>query len=293
MTSLRNTFVFLKSDTSVLDNVTKFHRFDFVNPIQAKADELIQVQVSEIEIPLTYYNVTDENNVFDLKVTFSDDATDTLNKSFDLQNLTINDIVSEISAITGNDSSLTAEFITKSGKLKITATATTGKTVSRLEITALTTCNKLIGFVNTLSGTGSSITGDKLIDTNKTNNIYLETDLLLENRNSIGEKSGILTKTQMNGRFMDIIMDRPFADISMLLNKKDRYLDHINLRLVDDKNNSIDFNGHEFTVTLIFSFIKMDKLMLGELEEADDYKPFINTINTDLDEICDYEENEI
>ena len=69
---MRNTLVYLKSSSAVYNSETKFYRWNFMNPIQARKDELITTQVLEAEFPVSYYNVDSTNNEFELIVILED-----------------------------------------------------------------------------------------------------------------------------------------------------------------------------------------------------------------------------
>ena len=103
---MRNTLVYLKSSSAVYNSETKFYRWNFMNPIQARKDELITTQVLEAEFPVSYYNVDSTNNEFELVVILEDvDGTggvfytETYTKTLTPKQYTASQIASEIDAI--------------------------------------------------------------------------------------------------------------------------------------------------------------------------------------------------
>jgi len=135
--------------------------------------------------------------------------------------------------------------------------------------------------------------GDSVVDLNKTSNVYIETDLLLESRNTNGEKSGILAKIQIDRPFLGLVHYQSANTIPIELGRKDIYLDHIDLRLIDDVNESINFNGsNDFSITILFNYIKKDKLLLGEEIVSEDVIPIIDNINTG-DSCDEYSDNDV
>ena len=309
---MRNTLLFLKSKSATYNNETKFYRWNFMNPIQARKDELINIQAIEAEFPVSYYNVDSTNNVLEIIVVSNDvddnasdeDYTETYTLTLDPQNYSASQIATEINSLSDQThSGITCSYSNRTGKITITATATTAEpsdSIQKITIGANTTCNKLIGFStsqtitqSTLGNVSLDIEGDNVVDLNKTTNVYIETDLLLETRNTNGEKSGILAKVQINKPFLSLVHYQSANILPIQLGRKDTYLDHIDLRFVDDENEIINFNGdNDFSITLLFDYEKKDKLLLGEEIVTDDIIPIIDNINTG-DSCDEYSDNEI
>ena len=307
---MRNTLLFLKSKSATYNSDTKFYRWNFINPIQARKDEQITIQAIEAEFPVSYYNVDSTNNVLELIVVTDDtedsstteDYSETYTLTLPPQNYSASQIATEITS-SQTHSSIACSFSKRTGKMTITATASTNEpsdAVEKITIGANTTCNKLIGFNTgqtitqpTLGNLSLEIEGDNVVDLNKTTNVYIETDLLLETRNTNGEKSGILAKVQINKPFLSLVHYQTSHTLPIQLGRKDTYLDHIDLRFVDDENQSIEFNGdNDFSITLLFNFEKKDKLLLGEEIVTNDIIPIIDNINTG-DSCDEYSDNEI
>jgi hypothetical protein len=302
---MRNTLLFLKNKSATFNSDTKFYRWTLMNPIQARKDELLMCQVIEAEIPKTYYNVNSTNNVFSLNVITLDTDTATNHTStFSLtltpKNYSALEIASQINNISNSTyASIGCAFDNQTGKITITIGVLGGDDVVGLtSFNDANTCNRLIGFVSTTSISQVGVAtlvfeADRIVDLNLTNNVYIETDLLLESRNTRGEKSGILAKVQMEGGFLSLVHYQTAHNIPIELGRKDTYLDHIDLRFVDDNDVSVDFNGdNDFSITLLFNYIKKDKLLLGDEIVTDEHKPYIDTINTG-DSCDEYSDNEI
>jgi len=304
---MRNTLVFLKSDESTFNTDINYNRWSLTNPIQARKDELLTIQVIEAEFPVTYYNVDSTNNVLELIVVSDDtndsasneDYTETYTLTFDPQNYSASQIATEINSLSDQThSGITCSYSKRTGKIIITATATTAEpsdSIQKITIGSNTTCNKLIGFSigqtltqPTLGNVSLDIEGDNIVDVNRTNNIYMETDLLLESRNTYGEKSGILAKIQQNKKFLDVVHYQTNHDLPLELYKKDTYIDHIDLRILDDNNSPINFNGeNNYSITLLFQYIKKEKLLLGDdIQNEVISIPILSTIDNDNESDC-------
>tara|TARA_R100000988_G_C3998076_1_gene167064 strand:+ start:949 stop:1878 length:930 start_codon:yes stop_codon:yes gene_type:complete len=309
---MRNTLLYLKSNASTFNTDINFNRWLLTNPIQARKDELLTIQVIEAEFPITYYNVDATNNVFECVVITDDvddgasneDHTETYTLTLETRNYTAAQLAATIDAIGDKThSTLNCAYDKKTGKMILTATSTTAEpsdSSTKITIGANSTCNRLIGFsvgqTKTQPNTGNTalpMEGDNIVDMNRTNNIYIETDLMLDSRDTDGNRSGILAKVQQNKKFLDVCHYQTGHNLPLELDRKDTYLDHIDLRILDDNNIPIDFNGdNNYSITLLFSYIKKEKLLLGEEVEGVETLPIIDNINTG-DSCDEYSDNEI
>ena len=309
---MRNTLLFLKSNASTFNTDINYNRWLLTNPIQARKDELLTMQVIEAEFPITYYNVDTTNNVFECVIitddvddgASSEDHTETYTLTLDPRNYTASQLAVAIDALADKThSKLNCAYDKKTGKMTLTATSTTAEpsdSSTKITIGANNTCNRLIGFsvgqTKTQPNTGNTtlpMEGDNIVDMNRTNNIYIETDLMLDSRDTDGNRSGILAKVQQNKRFLEVVHYQTAHNLPLELDRKDTYIDRIDLRILDDNNIPIDFNGsNDYSITLLFSYIKKDKLMLGEEIEGVETMPIIDNINTG-DSCYEYSDNEI
>lgn len=306
----RNTFLYLKSNSGVFDTESRFYRFDLVNPIVSRPDELIQVQATEIEVPVSYYNIDTFNNYF--RIDFGAGlARGLFEHTVPVGNYTASQIVTELDTISNiiinsggalTTFSLTTLFDTKTSKFSFVITKVSGSDVDIIDVqyfndtTYTNYISQVVGVpaqtINVSDATHIKI-ADNVCDLNRTNNIYLETDMLLESRDTLGQKSGILSKIQMSGDLFSIVHWQNNANEYITLDKRDRYLDHINLRLVtENKSQNIDFNGAEWTLTLLFNFIKKEPILLGDdIQNEIITKQIISTFEND-DE-CYYSDNSV
>jgi len=309
---MRNTLLYLKSNASTFNTDINYNRWLLTNPIQARKDELLTIQVIEAEFPITYYNVDATNNVFECVIITDDvddgatneDHTETYTLTLESRNYTAAQLAATIDAITDKThSTLNCAYDKKTGKMTLTATSTTAEpsdSSTKITIGANSTCNRLIGFsvgqTKTQPNTGNTalpMEGNNIVDMNRTNNIYIETDLMLDSRDTDGNRSGILAKVQQNKKFLEVCHYQTGHNLPLELDRKDTYIDHIDLRILDDNNIPIDFNGdNNYSITLLFSYIKKDKLMLGQEVEGVETLPIIDNINTG-DSCYEYSDNDI
>lgn len=280
---MRNIFLYLKSSTAILDPDSRFHRFDLINPIIAKHDELINIRLVEAEIPISYYNITSSNNYFRVEFAFSPGSgAGVFEHTVPNGNYSASELLTELNTIAdvtvlGRDFRIVTLFDSKTSKFNFTISKVSGILVSITELSFFNNVlysnyvNKVVGVIpNTLVTTGESVTfvAQNVCSLGGTRNIYIESDKVFETRNFIGEKNGIIDKVQMDGGAFSIVHYQNKTNHSIQYDRKNNYLDHINLRLVgEDREQEIDFNGSEFTLSFLFTFTK-DKMLLGdEIEE--------------------------
>ena len=280
---MRNIFLYLKSSTAILDPDSRFHRFDLINPIIAKHDELINIRLVEAEIPISYYNITSNNNYFRVEFAFSPGSgAGVFEHTVPIGNYSVSELLTELNTIAdvtvlSRVFRIVTLFDNKTSKFNFTISKVSGILISITEIAFFTNVlytnyiNKAVGVVPiTLITTGESVTfiAQNVCSLGGTRNIYIESDKVFETRNFIGEKNGIIDKVQMDGGVFSIVHYQNKTNHSIQYDRKNNYLDHINLRLVgEDREQEIDFNGSEFTLSFLFTFTK-DKMLLGdEIEE--------------------------
>tara|TARA_R100001198_G_C5232031_1_gene210924 strand:- start:403 stop:1311 length:909 start_codon:yes stop_codon:yes gene_type:complete len=280
---MRNIYLYLKSSSATLDPDSRFHRFDLINPIIAKHDELINIRLVEAEIPISYYNITSSNNYFRVEFAFSPGSgSGVFEHTVPIGNYSATELLAELNTIAdvtvlGRDFRIVTLFDSKTSKYNFTISKVSGILVSITEIAFFTNVlytnyiNKAVGVVPiTLVTTGESVTfvAQNVCSLGGTRNIYIESDKVFETRNFIGEKTNIVGKVQMSGGAFSIVYYQNKTNQPIQYERKNKYLDHINLRLVgENREESIDFNGSEFTLAFLFTFTK-DKMLLGdEIEE--------------------------
>ena len=278
---MRNIFLYLKSSSAIQDTDSNYYRFDLVNPIVAKADEVINIKLVEAEIPISYYNITSSNNYFRVEFAFSPSSgAGVFEHTIPVGNYSASELLTELNTIAditilGRVFRLTTLFDSKTSKFNFTIAKISGILISITELAFFNNVlysnyiNKAVGVIPIVyATTGESITfiAQNVCALNGTRNVYIKTDKVFETRNFTGEKTNIVGRVQMNGGAFSIIYYQNKTNQSIQYEKKNNYLDHLNLRL-DGEDGIIDFNGSEFTLSFLFTFTK-DKIILGgDIEE--------------------------
>jgi len=90
---------------------------------------------------------------------------------------------------------------------------------------------------------------------NRTKNIYLlTTDFGLDTRtNTNNNKLSILSKVQASNAFAGIVSYQSETDNYITINPRINYIDHIDIYLRDDEGKTLDLNGVNFCVSLLFN----------------------------------------
>ncbi len=280
---MRNIYLYLKSSSATLDPDSRFHRFDLINPIIAKHDELINIRLVEAEIPISYYNITSSNNYFRVEFSFSPGSgSGVFEHTLPIGNYSATELLAELNTIAdvtvlGRDFRIVTLFDSRTSKYNFTISKVSGILVSITELSFFSNAlysnyiSKIVGVVPiTYETIGESITfiAQNVCSLGGTRNIYIDSDKVFETRNFTGEKTNIVGKVQMAGSAFSIVYYQNKTNQPIQYERKNKYLDHINLRLVgENREENIDFNGSEFTLAFLFTFTK-DKILLGdEIEE--------------------------
>ena len=285
---ISNSYVYLNSSVASYDDATKFYRFNFENAITPKFNHVIALQCTEIEMPISYYLVDDTNN----KLVILCEG-NSQNETFDItitsQNYDINELITELNlSQSGTDFNLVFSFDAQKQKISAVATAKNSNTsVTKITVSNSTTANKLTGFILNQEVTGSAasltLTGTNFINLHRTHNVFLKTDMLLNNLDTYGRKSNIITKGQVNANLSDIMIYKNDYSGKILLDKKVTYLDHINLRLTNDDDLNVNLNGLYFNITLYISYVELEERKFISPDDPQVItNPFVN-----FAEICD------
>lgn len=262
-----NVLLFLNSyhGDEIQPGVFKFH---LNNPIYARRDNIIKVELVKFEIPVSMYNFSASNNRLDIQVAYKISASqfDTFNITFPEKNYNINDIVSYINNTSPTTNiTLSAAYDKQRLKLNITATKNNNSVVGihHIKILDTTTCSRTLGLLTAdvqhqldmnLFTSASSLTleASSVINLSFPQVIFVKTDMKLENRDSHGEMSSVLSKIDIDKDFGQILHYKDESPITFDI--ADKYIDHVNIQLLDDDFDLIKSNGANFHCTLSFTF---------------------------------------
>ena len=129
--------------------------------------------------------------------------------------------------------------------------------ITTIEVLPATTALRLLGVTNSLSTDDTSsdtkiLEFPNAVNTNRTKNIYFFTDVFdTENSNNRNDGGSILAKVQANSLFNTIVSYQNESDAFISIPQQNTYIDHINIKLLDDDSEFLDFNRLNFTFSLV------------------------------------------
>ena len=282
-TSQSNALLFIESNQAYKhDGVDHFH---LANPITSRRGNRVLCQLAEAELPVSFYTFDSNNNKLSFEVagsTYGSPWTDTVSVTIPSKNYSINQLVAQLnSLISSLHFMFTASYDTQTLKLTFTLTdsAGIGTSISKFEI-GTSTCLTQLRFVKGQTGTvgvlPQSIEATNVINLHRTLNIYVRTNMKVDNLDSRGEQKGVIAKIQIDKDAGDIVHYRNIENAKFQLT--DTFLDHLKVVLLGDDGNKIDFNGLEYHLSFAFFFRKERedlnaatlKSKVDELEELND-----------------------
>ncbi len=199
----------------------------------------LSAKISHCEIPYSFYIINEYNNALiinDIKLTLSFgnyNAIDLLNKIYSL--------------MTDNNINATLYFDSSNGKYSLKSNNSfTVKESNIYKIIGLEKGN-YNGIIN-LESNLFELYFTYPVNTGGIRNIYIKTNLITENRQLQSNNNGILKSLPVNVPPYGIIMYNNNENISSIVKNKD--LSYLDIELLDDEGNYIDFNGFNWSICL-------------------------------------------
>ena len=287
-------YIYLNSIYSIFDDETKYHKFNLNKPIIAHGNT-IQIRLSEAEIPISYYNtIAGVNDSIIFKVTYTGDNK-TYNitipeKNYDADEME-NFLNTSLTALDANDITLRIAYDTQTLKYTLTASYTGAGSTKILKIEVVSsTANRTLGVTDALTTGDISLTKATLnflnsANLNRTKNIFLfmkETFDTDNTNNDSNQGHTILGKIQASEQFGSIVSYQNESDSFLSLPNQVTYLDHLNIKLVDDIWSNLDFQRLNFGISLIVQYTPKKQLIKNE-----NINTLEHMINMVEDELCD------
>ena len=287
-------YIYLNSIYSIFDDETKYHKFNLNKPIIAHGNT-IQIRLSEAEIPISYYNtIAGVNDSIVFKVTYTGDNK-TYNitipeKNYDADEME-NFLNTSLTALDANDIALRIAYDTQTLKYTLTASYIGSGSTKILKIEVVSsTANRTLGVTDALTTGDISLTKATLnflnsANLNRTKNIFLfmkETFDTDNTNNDSNQGHTILGKIQASEQFGSIVSYQNESDSFLSLPNQVTYLDHLNIKLVDDIWSNLDFQRLNFGISLIVQYTPKKELIKNE--NINTLEQMINMVE---DELCD------
>ena len=232
--------IFLQSKDATILQDNGSTAFFFLNKVLTPPTPNLNMMVGVIdcEIPVSYYNINENNNtliVNGVLITLDDqnynafNIQDTLNAKF--VTLSIDVVV---------------EFNQNSNKFTFTATSGTVNLSGG-------SLFKFLGYTETQRNTSVTILkGENCCNLGGTANIYVSSNFVINNLNSNGQYSGVLCKVLTDASGGSYIFYEPSEIQYHIVGNNS--VNNIVISLRDDELNTIDFNGLTFSITLSVQF---------------------------------------
>ena len=200
----------------------------------------MMVGIIDAEIPVSYYNINQFNN----QITIN-------NNAFTLESKNYNafDIQDELNnKFTAVSLSIVVEFNQQSNKFKFSYNGLEGN----VTINSGSLCSYLGFTVSQIGVSSSSIEGQNCCNLGGTSNIYVSSNFTINNLNSNGQYSGVLSKVLTDAPSGAYIFYQPSEIQYHVVGNTS--VSNIIISLRDDELNIIDFNGLTFSITLSIQF---------------------------------------
>lgn len=189
------------------------------------------LSIVHCEIPYSFYVINEYNNILGL-------STGDIN--IDYGNYNANSLMKFINSKLPTNMILS--FNTSNGKFTLTYNQS-------FLITENTTIYNILGLEKQAYSSSSNIINFPYpCNTLGTKNIYIKSNFMLSNYNSLTQDYVTIATIPVNVEPFGIILYNNFSNITHKINNK--IIDSINIELFDDNNNLIDFNNIEWTITL-------------------------------------------
>ena len=221
-------------------------------------DMQMLVSVIDAEIPYSFYNVTTKNNTL---------VINTIEISINPQNYSAFNIVdafNEKFTIEGLD--IVMSFNDNTNKFSLLSA--TSFTIDS------TTMIKELG-MDDLPQTTNTYISNKVCNLAGTSSIYIRSDNMnIQNINSFGKTNGVLSKVLVNTSPGNFIFFQPSTPQYFILGNS---LNFINIQLLNDDNEFIDFNGLDWSLSLSIEYFR-------KKDDIINYKYFLNDLENKLAE---------
>lgn len=229
--------------------------FSFVGLLQNEENILYsQISVMNAQIPISYYIINEYNN--------------TLNYSVNNINYTVSFALGNYNA-----NSFITEFLSKMNGFNCSLNRITGKLTftyyKSFKFLSSSTCFKVLGFLpyNDYISVNNSLTGTSPCNFFGMTRLRIaSTELLTYTMDSfIGNYSDTLQTINVNsGSFGILLYDNTQKFKAILRNKVINYFD---IKLYDDDNNLVDFNGVHWNITLQLDITRQLNSFIGNISD--------------------------
>lgn len=244
-TELSSQSIFLHSNDAVVSISSAEKIFYLQESITAPAGYRLLIGLTNLTMPNTMYNVTDNNNT----ITINGNSTTIPNGNYSADSLAtkIQDTLAEVS---------TCSFDPENNVFSFTFTGSYVFNSSTME--------RQLGLRNQLPTTAvSSYTATDVCDLGGITNIYIRLrNLTMNNLDSRGKTSNIVASIVNNTNYGGYIFYVPPEVLYYMINENN--VSHLDIELSDQEGNLIDLNGADFNMTFTIHYVKQRESTIRE-----------------------------
>jgi hypothetical protein len=276
-------YIYLNSVNSTFSDITKYHTFFLTKPIIAH-DRKITIKLQDAEIPISYYNIiTGYNDTFSFTVKDVNDATQTYSVTFPQKNYTskqlltyINNTITSVGE-TINHITTSVSFDEQSLNFSINCVSQNNHNNIKSIVVGDILGERITGFTSGLSSGETAVntltlTAPNASNLNRTKNIYFFVKSFNTNNSNsdLNEGNDILAKVQAGVRFNDIISYQNSSDLFINIPEHISYIDRLELKLLDDDFEFLDFNRLNFCLSLCIQYADKQNVVFESDERTQD-----------------------
>ena len=208
-----------------------------LNTLEVQEGYYIYLSVQNVSIPYSFYNINESNNMLEYIL---DGSLYTI--YIPVSNYNINQFIEYLSSVMNG---FTIVYSSRTNKITFI------HNTFNFSFLASSTCYKIIGMKEKLNYTsdGFTLESDKCVNMMTVNSIFVLSNLMTYNiASSLPNSQNILCQVLVNNSPNSIIQysNTNHFRTNLFINR----LSNINLKLVDEYNNTINLNGLNFIVTL-------------------------------------------
>lgn len=226
---------YLNSNATTAKNLTHKSDINFNIPNLIKSEKNIlynTISIIHAEIPYSFYNVNEYNNLLSLS---------TGNIYIDYGNYNANSLMKYLNAKFPIGVTLTLDKST--GKFTLTSTQT------NITINKTSTCQKLLGLSPNVDYAGTLINFPYPVNCLGTNNIYVKCpNIILDNYNTTTKDYITLLSIPVAVEPFELVIYSNMSQTKHII--KNKTLDNIEIIITDDNNNMINFNNIDWNITI-------------------------------------------
>ncbi len=274
-------YIYLNSVNSTFSDITKYHTFFLTKPIIAH-DRKITIKLQDAEVPVSYYNIiTGYNDTFSFTIKDINDLTKSYSITFESKNYTSKQLVTYINAkitldgAVANGITTSISFDEQTLKFTIQCVADTA-IIKKIEIND-TLATRIMGFSKGITTADStiaslSLTAPNASNLNRTKNIYFFVKSFNTNNSNsdLNQANDILAKVQAGVKFNDIISYQNSSDLFINIPENISYIDRLELKLLDDDFEFLDFNRLNFCLSLCIQYSDKQNVIFESDERTQD-----------------------